>query len=198
MKSRQADVRKEKTAAQEAVRAARLAYESTVSSLEAERKELRATPERGALKEKFGALALHEHALVINGKELPLDRLDVSLEPRDDTVYLRVKTPTPELEYVPFPAGEYSEDSVRGFEVRLTNAVGVEHRFLERRAARVPEVEAALAVARADTADRDEAENHLRAVIARQDGDEQLAAATADWEAARAEWQKLTGYRPPL
>lgn len=156
-------------------------------------------PGKGAFVAALGKVSLHEHVMVISGpktKVLPLDGLQVRFEHSavGNHIYLR-RPDTVHLQS--YPPGEHAEDSVRGFGVRIENAVATESTFLIGLATSVKKAEDALKAAHADTGRAREARRQLVLVTARQRRDPALAQALADLEAARDRWQGLTGRRPP-
>ncbi|MEU1541133.1 hypothetical protein ABZ461_24045 [Actinacidiphila glaucinigra] len=154
-------------------------------------------PGKGAFVAALGKVSLHEHVMVISGpkkKVLPLDGLQVRFEHSTigNHIYLRRADG---VHLQSYPPGEHGEDTVRGFGVRIENAVATESTYLIGLATSVKKAEDALKAARADTGHAQEARRHLGLMTARRDP--ALAEALAGLEAARDRWQRLTGRRPP-
>ncbi|WP_431961740.1 hypothetical protein [Actinacidiphila sp. bgisy160] len=156
-------------------------------------------PGKGAFVAALGKVSLHEHVMVVSGKEtkvLPLNGLRVRFErsPVGNHIYLR----RPDgVHLQSYPPAEHDEDSVRGFSVRIEHAVAKEAGFLTALATSVRKAEEALKTAHADTGNVQDARRHLDTVTARRRHDPALARALADLETARDHWQGLTGRRPP-
>ncbi|MEU4091713.1 hypothetical protein [Streptomyces sp. NPDC026673] len=156
-------------------------------------------PGNGRFISLLGKVSLYEHAIVISGpkpKALPLDGMQVRFEhsPVGHHIYLR-RPDGVHLES--YATARHTEESVRGFSVRIENQVAKEDGFRTELTASVKKAEDELTSVQADTRSTEQARRRLNTVTARQSRDTVLAAALARLDAARDQWQCLTGRRPP-
>lgn len=190
--------RRELATAQRRVARAERSHRRRVDSGERKIARLR-QPGNGRFISALGKVSLYEHTIVVSGpkpKALPLDGMQVRFEhsPVGHHIYLR-RPDGVHLES--YATAEHTEESVRGLSVRIENQVAKENGFRTELTASVKKAEDELTSVRADTRSAEQARRRLYTVTSRQSRDPALATALARLDAARDQWQCLTGRRPP-
>ncbi len=153
-------------------------------------------PGRGELVEKRGAAVLYRHVLLIEDEEIPLARLDVRFEQalRENHIYVRRSDGS--VRWTSFPHSAHEENDIRRFTVRIENAVAAENAFRAQQKALIAQGERELKEALADTGARDAARLHVAQATSLHRHDRRRKTARAELDAARKQWQRLTGKMP--
>ncbi|SOB88662.1 hypothetical protein [Streptomyces sp. 1331.2] len=187
-------------AARAGVDAAERARRSRIAQAETHLARLR-SPGRGMLRSSVGrVLWLYEHVLVVevDGREIecPLPEVSVRDEYSDGIGHVYVALPDGRREMVSVSLEEVPEAEVRRFVVEVFNASADEKIARAERQARVPQAEAELRAAEADTAGQDRARDRMAEVEAGQKSDKRIPRARQELDAAFDRWEQLTGHRP--
>ncbi|MGW2255162.1 hypothetical protein ACWCXH_33995 [Kitasatospora sp. NPDC001660] len=187
-------------AARAGVEAAEHARLSRIAQAEARLARLR-SPGRGMLRPSAGSvLWLYEHVLVVevDGRdvECPLHEVSVRDEYSDGSGHVYVALPDGRRQMVSVSLEETPEAEVRRFVVAVFNAAADEKMARLERRALVPQAEAELREAKADTAGQEQARDRLAKVKARQKSDKRIPRARQELDAAFDRWEQLTGHRP--
>jgi hypothetical protein len=153
-------------------------------------------PGRGSEVAVLGEVALYEHSVLADGREIPLAGLTVRLDHAQHQHFLYLTGPDGRSSTHKFARGEHGEEGVRRFTVRMENAVAEENAFRIRSAVLLEQAEDDLVRAREDTAAQDEARARIAEFERRQRRDTRQAEADRELKAARDRWQKLTGKHP--
>ncbi|MFJ1936760.1 hypothetical protein ACIOGZ_29385 [Kitasatospora sp. NPDC088160] len=159
-------------------------------------------PGRGRQRSSVGGvLRLYEHVLVVeaDGADLdyPLHEVSVIDEYSGKTGHVYISLPGGRRQMVSVPIDEETpETELRRFVVAVFNAVAEEKVARVERQELVPQAEAELSEALADTAGREQAAERLAAVKARQKSDKRIPRARRELDAAFDRWEQLTGHRP--
>ncbi|GAA4831998.1 hypothetical protein [Kitasatospora terrestris] len=197
--SLQRDAKREHRTAASGVDAAASAYRRRVRDAEARLAALR-DPGRGNPRGELGALRLHQYTLQVTtgGRtgEYPLDELSIRPDPAGAETHVHLILPKGRQQVLPFPREDYPEAAVRAFVADVHDAVAAAKRAKAERETLVPEAEAELAEALADTAGQQHAKRHLADVEARHEADPRIPEARRELDAARDRWHHLTGRRP--
>ena len=179
------------------VKRAEWAYRRRVRGVESELEQLR-TPHRGACVNQLGEIALHEHSVLISDDELPLAdmyvRFELARSKHVSYVYLTLTDGREHMER--YEGEEFPEDVVRQFSVQIHNAAVAAHRLRDRRAGEIRTREQELREAQEATEPIAMARERLENTRTRHNSDPKLPRARAALDAARNEWQGLTGRRP--
>ncbi|MBV6700210.1 hypothetical protein KV557_24415 [Kitasatospora aureofaciens] len=198
----QREAGRERDMARSDVEAAERAHHDRVNQAQAHLAWLRA-PGRGVLRSSLGdSLRLYDHALevTVDGRtvEYPLHEVSVRDEYSRKAGHVYVALPTGRQQMVTVSLEETpeAEAEVRKFVVEVFNAAADAKVSKAERQALVPQAEAELRNAIADTDDQEQARRRLAEVVARQKSDARIPGARRELDAARDRWQQLTGRRP--
>ncbi|MFJ2189866.1 hypothetical protein ACIOJE_18300 [Kitasatospora sp. NPDC087861] len=191
---------RERATARSGVEAAERAHQDRVNQARAHLAWLRA-PGRGVLRSSLGEhLRLYDHALemTVDGRtvECPLHEVSIRDEYSRTAGHVYVVLPTGRQQMVIVSPEETPEAEVRKFVVAVFNAAADAKVSKAERQALVPQAEAELRDAIADTAAQEQARRRLAEVEARQKSDARIPRARQELDAARDRWQQLTGRRP--
>ncbi|MGW2183295.1 hypothetical protein ACWCXX_35690 [Streptomyces sp. NPDC001732] len=189
--------RRETAQAQTAVKRAEWAHRRQVRRVQSELEQLR-SPDRGALVEQLGGIALHEHAVLVGGDELELAGMEVrfDLAKSSHVSYVYLTQPDGRQHMERYEDEEFPEDTVRRFSVQVQNAAAAARRLSEKRAEDIRVLEEKLREVREATGAVEAAQERLEETRARHDSNPKLPRARAALDDARKEWQDLTGRRP--
>ncbi|MGW1193630.1 hypothetical protein [Streptomyces sp. NPDC002559] len=189
--------RRETVQAQTAVKRAEWAHRRQVRRVESELTQLR-TPDRGALVEQLGGIALHERAVLVDGDELQLAGMEVrfDLAKSSHVSYVYLTQPDGQQHMERYEDKEFPEDTVRRFSVQVQNAAAAARRLSEKRAEDIRVLEGKLNEVQEATGPVEAAQERLEKTRARHESDPKLPRARAALDDARKEWQDLTGRRP--
>ncbi|MGW3071553.1 hypothetical protein [Kitasatospora sp. NPDC001132] len=194
------EARRERDRARADVTAAEQAQRERVDRARAHLDRLR-SPGRGELRSSLGdGLRLYDHALEVTAEgrtaEYPLHEVSVRDDYSDEQGHVYVALPTGRQAIVTVALEKTPEAEVRKFVVEVFNAGADAKASAVERQALVPEAEAELRDALADTAGQEEARQRLTELLARQKADPRIPQARLELEAAKDRWQQLTGSRP--
>ncbi|MFI0901604.1 hypothetical protein [Streptomyces sp. NPDC020983] len=153
-------------------------------------------PGRGSMISRLGDVSLHEHSVLVDDQEIPLADLAVRVDHAQHQHFLYLTQPGGKVRLHRYPRSEHDEDTVRRFAVQLENAIADENAYRIRAAAQADKAQTELADVRADTEAQDKARAHIVEVEERQRRDTRPQRAHKELEAARDQWQQLTGKRP--
>ncbi|WP_030274326.1 hypothetical protein [Streptomyces sp. NRRL B-24484] len=196
---------------------ARTAMEAAVSShgRRVREAELRLSrlrdPGQGALRSELaGTLRLYDHVLQVTAEgrttSHPLNGISIRDEYSHSFGHVYLTLPdglqqlltfslkkTPEADISPM---ETPEAEVRAFVVDVHNAIAKAKAAKAQRKALIPQAEADLQLAIADTNGQQQAQQKLEEVTTRLKKDTRIPQARRELDAARDRWQQLTGHRP--
>ncbi|MET8543846.1 hypothetical protein ABZW03_24825 [Kitasatospora sp. NPDC004799] len=191
---------RELVAARAGVGAAEQAHRSRIAQAEARLARLR-SPGRGMLQSSIGnVLRLYEHVLVVEvdglDVECPLHKVSVRDEYSGRVGHVYVALPDGRQQVVSVSLEETEEAEVRRFVVAVFNAAVAEKVARVERRALIPQAEAELREAKADTAGQERAKERLDEVKTRQKSDTRIPRARQELDAEFDRWEQLTGHRP--
>ncbi|ROR35721.1 hypothetical protein [Kitasatospora cineracea] len=179
--------------------AERAAHRSRIARAELRLQHLR-DPGRGPLLATLGPVDLYQCRLVLSAgggtAEYPLEEIAVRSEHTEGTGHLHLVLPDGRQQVVDLPGEETDRAALTEFTTRTHDAIAEAKRAKPRRLAEIPEAEAELAEATADTAGRERAEERLEQAEADQAADPRIPGARRALDAERDRWHKLTGSRP--
>ncbi|MFJ9461020.1 hypothetical protein ACIRST_38870 [Kitasatospora sp. NPDC101447] len=129
--------------------------------------------------------------------DYPLHEISIMDEYSGKTGHVYISLPDRRRQMLSVPLDdETPETELRRFVVAVFNAAADEKAAQAERQALVPKAEAKLRQTTADTADREQAEEQLAVLKARQKSDTRIPRARRDLDAAFDRWEQLTGRRP--
>lgn len=187
--------KKELAAAHTGIERADRRHRAVVRSIEREIHHLR-HPGRGQEVAELGGLTLHQHAVIKDDREIPLQGLAIHLEHAQQQDFIHLTPTDGDPCHTSYLHAEHDADDVRRFAVQLENAVAEERSHRARTDKLITQKQGELARSRADTSLHDEARAHLTEVTSRQRQDPRPHAAQSELNAAHDRWHKLTGKRP--
>lgn len=187
--------KKELAAAHAGVKRADRRQRAVIRSIEREIHSL-CHPGRGGEVAELGGLTLHQHAVVKDDREIPLESLVIHLEHAQQQDFIHLTPADGDACHVSYLRAEHDAEEVSRFARQLENAVAEERSHRARTAKLIAQQQDELARARADTSLHDEARAHLAEVTSRQRQDPRPRAAQSELSAAHDRWHKLTGKRP--
>ncbi|MFE9660709.1 hypothetical protein [Streptomyces sp. NPDC005955] len=153
-----------------------------------------AFPGPGQLLDQLGDRAsLYEHVLVVGREELPLVGLVVRIEVGKASQFLYATLPDGGERFATLPYEEHTEDEVRGFAGRVTNAVAAEKTAFAGREQRLAVAVEDLARVKAGTDAVDAARTDLDRLAEAERSDLRPASARRELDRARARWDSVTG-----
>ena len=193
-------VEQERDGARSAVTTAAYNHGHRVREAEGRLARLR-EPGRGTQRgELAGRLRLYDNVLEVMTEQRITTHQLTGISIRDEYsrsaghVYLTLPKAFQQL--LTFSLKETPEAEVRAFVVEVSNAIADAKVARAKRKALIPQAEADLQLAIADTSGQKQAEQRLGEVTARLKGDPRIPQARRELEAARDRWQQLTGQRP--
>ncbi len=166
-----------------------------IKALHRQRKQLDAVG-HGELLHKIGGLALHQHALLVHGKAVPLRRARISHDLARHQHVLLVTGPDGKRRRLTLDRDRYSEDAVRTVVARAQGAMVDEETFQQKREADIAEKEAQLKQAEADLGAVQQARERQAKAVERWRSDPRPARAEARLKAVGERWHADTGRRP--
>ncbi|MGV9266184.1 hypothetical protein ACWDRR_16150 [Kitasatospora sp. NPDC003701] len=200
LRTLQHEARRERAAARSDVKAVERAHQNRVGRARAHLAGLQ-SPGRGTLRSSLGdSLRLYDNALEVTADgstvEHPLHEVSLRDEYAREAGRIYVALPSGRQQMVTVSLEETPEAEVRTFVVEVFNAAADAKVSKAERQALVPQAEAELRDAIADTAAQEQARLRLTEVVARQKSDPRVPRARGELDAARDQWQQLTGRRP--
>lgn len=189
------EAKKELDAAHAGIERANRRQRAGIRSIEREIHKLH-HPGRGREVAELGGLTIHQHSVLKDEQEIPLEGLTVRLEQAQQQYFIYLTQPDGETCFESYPRPEHDEDGIRRFAVQLENAIAKDNGRRLQATARIAQAEDELAQAKADTSLHDEASAHLAQVTRRQRQDPRPQVAQVALDAAHDRWHKLTGKRP--
>ncbi|MFE2727088.1 hypothetical protein [Kitasatospora sp. NPDC059327] len=196
----QQSVEGERTSARSAVETAAYNHESRVREAEQHLARLR-DPGRGAPRGSLAdRLYLYDHVLKVTTdggiNAHPLQALAIDDQYSRSAAHIYLTLPDGRRELLTISLKETPEAEARAFAVQVHNAIAEAKTAKAQRKALIPQAEAELQLAIADTSERERAEERLREVTARLNADTRIPRARRELAVAQDRWEQLTGRRP--
>jgi hypothetical protein len=178
---------KELAAAHAGIERADRRHRAVVRSIEQEIHHLR-HPGRGQEVAELGGLTLHQHAVIKDDREIPLQGLAIHHEHAQQQDFIHLAPTDGDPCHTSYPHAAYDPDDVRRFAMRLESAVADERSHQGRTTKLVTQKQEELTEAQADTSLHDDARAHLTDVTSRQRQAPPPHAAQSELNAAHDRW----------
>jgi hypothetical protein len=160
------EAKKELATAHAGIERADRRHRAVIRSIEREIHNLH-HPGRGQEVAELGGLTIHQHAVVKDDREIPLEGLKIHLEHAQHQDFIHLTPTDGDACHESYLRAEHDADDVRRFAMQLENAVAEERSHHARTAKLITQKQGELAQARADTSLHDEARVLLAEVNSR-------------------------------
>ena len=166
-----------------------------IRALHRQRKQLDAVG-HGELLHSLGGLTLHQHAVLVRGRAVPLHRARIGHDLARHQHVLLVTGQDGRRRRLTLDRDRYSDDAVRTLVARAQGALVDEETFQQKREADIAETEAQLKQALADLAPVQQARERQAKAVERWRNDPRPVRAEARLKAVGERWCADTGRRP--